>query len=120
MVFVQLPDISSGQELLFVVPVCSAAISASILLLHSVFTLKSVSALLVRVGIVDEQTENVSPPGIGKGAILCFRVARLFGCLGLIAVSFLPFVHGHEGSRQETLIHEGLLSAPYVSCPRPT
>ncbi|KAJ7818819.1 hypothetical protein B0H13DRAFT_2242056 [Mycena leptocephala] len=115
MVFVQLPDISSGQELLFVaLPVCSAAISASILLLHSVLTLKSVNALLVRVGIVDEQIENISPPGIGKGVILCFRVARLFGCLGLTAVSFLPFVHGHEGSRRETLTHEGLLSAPYL------
>ncbi|KAJ6603499.1 P-loop containing nucleoside triphosphate hydrolase protein [Mycena vulgaris] len=109
--FTQLPDVSSAKEPLFL-PAYASALSASILLLHSVLALKFVNGLLVRAGIVEEGKDTVSPPGIGKGVILLFRVARLLGCLGLLALSIFPLAHEHAGSG------EGLdwmvLSVPYL------
>jgi hypothetical protein len=112
---VHLPDIGTGRELIFV-PAGATTISASILLLHSVLALKSVNGLLARVGILEERTEKLHPPGIGKGLILWFRVARLLGCLGLLALSILPFVSEHGDTLHEELGQGLLLIAPYVSC----
>ncbi|KAJ6504576.1 P-loop containing nucleoside triphosphate hydrolase protein [Mycena vitilis] len=98
-----LPDI----DLLFV-PAYATAVSASILILHRALALKSIDALLVRVGMSDNKAP---PPGIGKGAILWFRVARLLGCLGLLALStLLPIAHEYGRMRREGLF----LSVPYL------
>lgn len=114
MVFVQLPDVSSAKELLFL-PAYASALSASILLLHSFFALKFVNSLLVRVGIVEERKDTVPPPGIGTGVILLFRVARLLGCLGLLALSIVPLAQEHAGFDEG--LRQVVLSVPYVSFP---
>ncbi|KAF7364887.1 Multidrug resistance-associated ABC transporter protein [Mycena venus] len=56
------------------------------------------------------------PPGIGKGTILGFRMARLLGCLGLLVLSIFPSSHGHGDARREGLIRPKviLLSTPYL------
>ncbi|KAF7364934.1 Multidrug resistance-associated ABC transporter protein [Mycena venus] len=105
MAFVDLPKIDSGQELY--IPAWATAISASILFLHFVLALKPVDGFLSRVGILEESSEKVPPPGIGKGTILAFRVARLLGCLGLFTLSVFPFRH-------EGLVRRILLSTPYL------
>ncbi|KAJ7625289.1 P-loop containing nucleoside triphosphate hydrolase protein [Mycena polygramma] len=103
LVNVHLPDI----DLLFV-PAYATAVSASILILHRALALKPVNALLARVGISDDKAP---PPGIGKGAILWFRVARLLGCMGLLALStLLPVAPEYGGMRREGSI----LSVPYL------
>jgi hypothetical protein len=112
---VHLPDTVTGCELIFA-PAGATTISASILLLHSVLALKSVNDLLARVGILEERTEKLPRPGIGEGLILWFRVARLLGCLALLALSVLPFVSEHEDKLHDELGQELLLIAPYVSC----
>jgi hypothetical protein len=114
MVLVHLPDIGSGRDQLFL-PACATAISASILLLHAVFALKPVNGFLARVGILEDPKNRVPPPGIGNGVILRFRVARLLGCLGLLALSIFSFVHEHEDLRREGLVRGMVLSVPYVS-----
>lgn len=109
-----LPDDPSGT-LLFL-PVFATAISAPILLLHSVLALKSVNDQLTRFGILKERTEKVVPPGIGKGAILCFRVARLLGCVALFGLSIFPLAEEESGANFRGGLGRGLLlSAPYVS-----
>ncbi|KAJ6566068.1 P-loop containing nucleoside triphosphate hydrolase protein [Mycena capillaripes] len=108
-----LPD-DPGGTLLFL-PVFAAAISASVLLLHSVLAFKSVTDQLTRFGILKERREKVAPPGIGKGAILCFRIARLLGCVALFGLSIFPLVEEESGATlREGLGRELLLSAPYL------
>lgn len=112
MAFVQLPDVSSAKELLLL-PVYASALSASILLFHFVLALKFVNGLLVRVSIIEERKDTVPPPGIGKGVILLFRVARLLGCLGLLAISIFPLAQEHAGLDEG--LRQVVLSVPYVS-----
>ncbi|KAF7340454.1 Multidrug resistance-associated ABC transporter protein [Mycena venus] len=101
-------------EKLFLAPVFATAISASLLLLHSVLALKSVSDLLAHIGMLEERAEKIPPPGIGKGVILWFRVMRLLGCLGLLVLSIFPLADG-SGTRLNVGLGWGLLlSAPYV------
>ncbi|KAJ7243851.1 P-loop containing nucleoside triphosphate hydrolase protein [Mycena haematopus] len=87
MALVVLPD---GSHRVPFIPTCITAFSASILLFHFILALKPIHRLLTRMGIVGEQTEKIDCPGIGTGAILCFRVARLLGCIGLLALWTLP------------------------------
>jgi hypothetical protein len=110
-----LPGTGTGRELIFV-PASAATISAFILLLHSVLALKSVNGLFARVGILEERRQKLRPPGIGKGLILWFRVARLLGCLALLALSIFPFVSENGDALHEELGQGLLLIAPYVSC----
>lgn len=114
MAFVRSPDTESGQELLLI-PTYAAVISASILVLHFVLGLKSVNNLFARAGILEKHSEKVALPGIGKGTILWFRVARLLGCLALLVLSVLPFDHGHEDAHRDGLVRGILQIAPYVS-----
>jgi hypothetical protein len=116
MASVHLPDIHShsGKELLLI-PACATAISASILLLHFLLAFKSVNGLLARVGILEEPTEKIPPPGIGKGTILWFRVARLLGCLGLLVLSIIPFDREPGDEHRNGLVRGILQIAPYVS-----
>ncbi|KAJ6479430.1 hypothetical protein C8R47DRAFT_1285504 [Mycena vitilis] len=93
-----------GRDVLFV-PVGVTALSALILLFHWVLASKVVSRLLVRIGLVDERADTVSDPGIGKSTILVFRVARVTGCLLLLALSILQLLHRREGL---------LLTVPYL------
>ncbi|KAJ6587826.1 hypothetical protein B0H10DRAFT_2233874 [Mycena sp. CBHHK59/15] len=104
MAFVKFPELSSGPRLLLVPAVCTA-ISAVVLLLHYVLSLKSVHGLLERVGILSQQRLKVSPPGIGHGPILHYRIARVLGCLGLFAVFI---AQGHAS------LQGAFLSAPYL------
>ncbi|KAJ6479415.1 hypothetical protein C8R47DRAFT_1322641 [Mycena vitilis] len=97
-----------GRDLLFV-PVWATLLSTLILLLHWVVASKAVSRLSVRIGLVEERTDTVSPPGISKGAILGFRVARVLGCLALLALSIAPMLHEREG-----FVRGLLLSVPYL------
>ncbi|KAJ6479091.1 hypothetical protein C8R45DRAFT_933872 [Mycena sanguinolenta] len=90
--FVYMSSFDSGQVLLLL-PACATAFSASILLLHYVFSLKPVNDLLARLGIPQPAT-NVPIPGIGSGVILGFRVARAIGCFGLLVLSGFPFNDG--------------------------
>ncbi|KAJ7700269.1 hypothetical protein B0H16DRAFT_1642910 [Mycena metata] len=118
MVLDHLPDIGSGnsQDLLFV-PAYASAISAAILLVHVLLTLTSVNGFLQRVGILTAPKNNVSPQGIGKGALLRFRIARLLGCLGLLALSVFSSVHQEidaSRTRSNKLFSAALLAAPYV------
>ncbi|KAJ7657330.1 hypothetical protein DFH06DRAFT_1297973 [Mycena polygramma] len=110
---IHLPDLSSsgqhGRELQLFFPVWATAISASIFLFHRTLALEAVNALLARVGIRNERPATAQSPGIGAGSILVFRAARLIGCLGLLALSFSPVVHGSE-----RLGPGLLLSVPYL------
>ncbi|KAJ7657324.1 P-loop containing nucleoside triphosphate hydrolase protein [Mycena polygramma] len=99
---------STGRDLLFV-PVWATVLSALILLFHWVVASKVVSRLLVRMGLVDERADTVPHPGIGKGTILVFRVARVLGCLVLLTLSITPMLHEREG-----LARGLLLSVPYL------
>ncbi|KAJ7688653.1 hypothetical protein B0H14DRAFT_3101122 [Mycena olivaceomarginata] len=101
-------DIRSHSEQELLIPAYATAISASILLLHSVLALESVNNLFARVGILEKQSDKVPPPGIGRGTILWFRLARLLGCLGLLVLSIIPF-------DRERLVPGILQSTPYVS-----
>ncbi|KAJ7758122.1 hypothetical protein DFH07DRAFT_818757 [Mycena maculata] len=113
MALVHLPDIGSGQGLLLVPAYCTA-ISAFILLLHYFLSLKPVRGLFERVGILSEQPPTVPPPGIGKGTILLYRIARLLGCFGLLALSIASFVHDRNDKRREGRVAGLLMSVPYL------
>ncbi|KAJ7029298.1 P-loop containing nucleoside triphosphate hydrolase protein [Mycena alexandri] len=113
MAFGNLPNISSRHDLLFV-PAYASGISASILLLHSVLALSSINGFFERVGILSAQRNKVPSPGIGRGTILRFRVARLLGCLGLLALSVFSSVHEHESARRNRLVSGAFLAAPYL------
>jgi hypothetical protein len=78
-----------------------------------VLALKFVNGLLVRVSIIEERKDTVPPSGIGKGVILLFRVARLLGCLGLLAISISPLAQEHTGLDEG--LRQVVLSVPYVS-----
>ncbi|KAJ7676645.1 P-loop containing nucleoside triphosphate hydrolase protein [Mycena polygramma] len=95
-------------DLLFV-PAWATAISAAILLLHWGPTTKPVNDLLVRIGFLDKQSGTVPPPGIGKGAILTFRVIRLLGCLTLLALSISSSLYTREDWGDAVI-----LNAPYL------
>ncbi|KAJ7791217.1 hypothetical protein B0H14DRAFT_3094524 [Mycena olivaceomarginata] len=99
-------DIHSHSEQELLIPAYATVISASILLLHSVLALESVSNLFARAGILEKQSDKVPPPGIGRGTILWFRLARLLGCLGLLVLSIIPF-------DRERLVQGILQSTPY-------
>ncbi|KAJ7283175.1 P-loop containing nucleoside triphosphate hydrolase protein [Mycena rebaudengoi] len=72
----------------FLIPLSVAACSALILLLHLVLSLTLVKNGLRRIGIGRTGTSGKAPtPGIGYGAILVYRVARVVGCVGLFALS---------------------------------
>lgn len=108
------PNIDTARSLLFA-PAYGAVISASILLLGFVLDLKSVNDLLAGIGILGERADKIPPPGIGNGAILWFRVARLLGCLGLLVLSIFP-VFGESGAAfHGVLAQELIASTPYVS-----
>ncbi|KAF7348320.1 Multidrug resistance-associated ABC transporter protein [Mycena sanguinolenta] len=89
--FVYVPPIES--QVLVLLPACATAISAAILLLHYIFSLKLVNEFLARLGVL-QPTEVVASPGIGRGAIFWFRAARLLGCLALLVLSIFPFDDG--------------------------
>ncbi|KAJ7512528.1 P-loop containing nucleoside triphosphate hydrolase protein [Mycena galericulata] len=108
MALVHLPYIVGGRGLLLL-PACCAAISAFILFLHSVLSLKPVHGLLERIGILSQQTSKIPPPAIGKGVILRFRVARWLGCLGLLALSAV-----HDGKSEQGWIRKTLMTLPYL------
>ncbi|KAJ7449167.1 hypothetical protein FB451DRAFT_1375079 [Mycena latifolia] len=112
---VRLPDLGSSPELLLVPAYCTG-ISAVTLLLHSVLSLGVVQGLLKRARIFSEGPPPVPPPGIGKGVILCYRVARLLGCLGLLALSVVSIVSKHKDAAgtREDLVQGVLLGAPYL------
>ncbi|KAJ7741259.1 P-loop containing nucleoside triphosphate hydrolase protein [Mycena metata] len=111
MAFSHLPSISGRQDLLLV-PTYASAISASILLLHSVLAHSSVNGFLERVGILSAERNELLPPGIGRGTILHFRVARLFGCSGLLGLSVFSSVH--QSTDRNGLISGALLAVPYL------
>ncbi|KAJ6479029.1 ABC transporter transmembrane region-domain-containing protein [Mycena sanguinolenta] len=90
--FVYVTPFDSGQVLLWL-PACATAFSASILLLHYVFSLKPVSKFFARLGILD-QKPKILVPGICTGLILWLRAARAIGCLGLLVLSGFPFNDG--------------------------
>ncbi|KAJ7274255.1 P-loop containing nucleoside triphosphate hydrolase protein [Mycena rebaudengoi] len=73
------------------IPSCVATFSAFILLLHSVFSLKWVKRCFGTAG-----TAEVATPGIGKGAILVYRIARLVGCAALVALSITSLAWKHK------------------------
>ncbi|KAJ6544500.1 P-loop containing nucleoside triphosphate hydrolase protein [Mycena capillaripes] len=100
--------IHSPDELETLLPVVAAAMSGSILLLHSVLAVKSVHGImmLARVGILEEQRDTVHLTEIGTGPIRRLRLARLFGCLGLVALSF-SYQNGG-------LARVALLASPYL------
>jgi hypothetical protein len=108
------PNIDTTRSLLFA-PAYGAVISASILLLGFVLDLKSVNNLLAGIGILGERADKVPPPGIGNGAILWFRVARLLGCLGLLVLSIFPVFGGSGAAFHGVLAQELIASTPYVS-----
>ncbi|KAJ6483340.1 hypothetical protein C8R45DRAFT_1001139 [Mycena sanguinolenta] len=86
------------------VPTCITALSALILLLHLVL---AGIRLLAHNGIVVNHTPL---PGIGTGAIFWFRVARLLGCVGLLALSTLPLIAlGHDA-----VVRKIVLISPYL------
>ncbi|KAJ7618941.1 hypothetical protein B0H17DRAFT_1219877 [Mycena rosella] len=116
---VRLPGLSSAPSLLLVPAYCTG-ISAFILLLHSVLSLGVVDHLLKRARIISEQPSAAPPPGIGKGVILGYRVVRLLGCFGLLALSVVSIVYVGEdvdGTRRDALIWRVLMGVPYVSSP---
>ncbi|KAJ7288037.1 hypothetical protein C8J57DRAFT_1641031 [Mycena rebaudengoi] len=77
---------SSGTNLnTLLMPPCVATFSAFILLVYSVFSLKSVKHCFGAAGTA----EDVATPGIGKGAILVYRIVRLVGCAALVALSII-------------------------------
>ncbi|KAJ7283151.1 hypothetical protein C8J57DRAFT_1498229 [Mycena rebaudengoi] len=79
------PTIRSAS---FLIPLSVAACSALILLVHLVLSYTLVKDGLRRIGIGRAGTSEKAPtPGIGYGAILVYRVARLVGCVGLFALS---------------------------------
>ncbi|KAJ6555073.1 hypothetical protein DFH09DRAFT_1318263 [Mycena vulgaris] len=112
----RLPELDIGPDLLLV-PVYCAGISTAIFLLHAVLSLDVVHRLLQRAGIVSAGPPQAAPPGIGSGSILRFRVARLLGCLGLVALSVVSILDEREdaaGTRREVLVRGILMGAPYV------
>ncbi|KAF8164524.1 hypothetical protein K438DRAFT_2025293 [Mycena galopus ATCC 62051] len=111
---VDLPNIDSGKETLLFTPACATAISASVLLLHSVLDLKSVNALLTGFGILDERGPDVPPPGIGYGAIRWFRVARLLCCLGLFVLSIFSVLDESGFTPRGGSGRALVISAPYL------
>ncbi|KAJ6590816.1 P-loop containing nucleoside triphosphate hydrolase protein [Mycena sp. CBHHK59/15] len=114
---VRLPNLSSGPTLLLV-PACCAGISAFILLIHWVLSLSVLNGLLKRAGVIYARPPPPAPPGIGKGVILGYRIARLLCCLGLFALSVVSVVYERENAdetRHEGLATGGLIAVPYVS-----
>ncbi|KAJ6555137.1 hypothetical protein DFH09DRAFT_573964 [Mycena vulgaris] len=113
---VRLPELGIGPDLLLVPAYC-AGISTVILLLQAVLSLDVAHRLLQRAGIVSAGPPQAAPPGIGTGSILRFRVARLLGCLGLVALSVVSIVDEREdaaGTRREFLVRGILMGAPYL------
>jgi hypothetical protein len=96
------------------VPVYCTGISVFLLLLHSVLSLQPVTGLLKRLGIVLAGTQK--PPGIGNGAILRYRIARLLGCLALLALSTIPLAHeiGNALGVPRGSIRDAWMALPYV------
>ncbi|KAJ7657296.1 hypothetical protein DFH06DRAFT_1269382 [Mycena polygramma] len=82
---------------LIFVPAWATAISAATLLLHWGLTTKAINNLLVRIGFLDKRPDTAPPPAIGKGAVLVFRVTRLLGCLGLVALSIASSLYDCTG-----------------------
>ena len=74
----RLPGVIGGERL-FLVPAAAAGISLVILLLHCLFSLDAVTGFLEHLEIAARTPKKTSPPGIGNGAILRFRIARLLG-----------------------------------------
>ncbi|KAJ7667031.1 hypothetical protein B0H17DRAFT_1210523 [Mycena rosella] len=112
----QLPIVMSSVRLLLVPEGC-AGISVFILLLHWVLSLGVVNGLLKRARIISVGPPPSPPPGIGKGVILCYRVARLLGCLGLLALSVVSIVHARENSDRtgrDALIRSVLMGVLYL------
>ncbi|KAJ6610803.1 hypothetical protein B0H10DRAFT_2059064 [Mycena sp. CBHHK59/15] len=109
---VRLPDLNRAPAL-HLVPTYLAGTSAAILILHSVLSLAAVNGLLKRARIVSEGPPAVPPPGIGKGVILLYRLARLLGCLGLLALSIVSVVEDEDTGRMR-LVREALMGLPYA------
>jgi hypothetical protein len=111
------PDIPSGlpgvvsADGLLLVPAAATGISVIIMLLHGVI---SVTRVLERLGIVAQTPKKLPPPGIGKGAILRFRAARLLGCLCLLALSVTSVGHTDGDNRRQAIIKGGCRVVPYV------
>ncbi|KAJ6621777.1 hypothetical protein B0H10DRAFT_2015711 [Mycena sp. CBHHK59/15] len=113
MAFVQLPfkfdDDGRGSTSRAVTPLllpaCFAVVSAFILLVRFVLSLTLVHNTLERLAVLSPlRTNSREPtPGIGKGVILVYRVARLLGCLSLFALSIVSYisVHGDEDGTGE-------------------
>ncbi|KAJ7214037.1 P-loop containing nucleoside triphosphate hydrolase protein [Mycena pura] len=112
MAYVRIPIGSRPQVHGLLVPACCTGLSACILLLQSLFALKSIHGLLERAGLVSKQAPKVSP-GIGKGVILVYRVARLLGSLALLGVSISSVMDIVSGSREE-FIWRVAMGTPYL------
>ncbi|KAJ6556823.1 hypothetical protein DFH09DRAFT_1248351 [Mycena vulgaris] len=114
--FVRRPDFDSGPPLLLIPAYCTG-ISVVILLLQAIFSLGVVHRSLQRAGIASARTPQLAPPGIGTGVIRRYRVARLLGCLGLVALSIISSMGEREdaaGTRREGLVQGILMGVPYV------
>ncbi|KAJ7130893.1 hypothetical protein C8R46DRAFT_659815 [Mycena filopes] len=117
MAFARLPQLGNDDRDLLFVPAYAAEISASILLVHYVLALASVDAFLRRVGIFGAQEDKVPPPGIGRGTIWRFRVARLVGCLALLALTIFSSVHENKSAADKSRsgwLSGGLMAVPYL------
>ncbi|KAJ7690181.1 hypothetical protein B0H17DRAFT_1331449 [Mycena rosella] len=116
MTSVRLPDLVSRPGLLLV-PASCTGISAVILLLHCVLSLGAVNGLLERARIISQGPPPTPPPGIGKGVILCYRLARLLACLALLGLSVVSIASEREDdaeTRREGLIRGVLVGIPYL------
>ncbi|KAJ7284876.1 P-loop containing nucleoside triphosphate hydrolase protein [Mycena rebaudengoi] len=89
------PVPASGGVNTLLIPPCVAACSAFILLVNSVLSLKSVKSC---IGTADE---DEAAPGIGKGTILIYRIARLVACVALVALSIISLSGEHKTGQQE-------------------
>ncbi|KAJ7445245.1 hypothetical protein FB451DRAFT_1376173 [Mycena latifolia] len=115
---VRLSYLRSGPALLLV-PACCTAISAFILLLHSVLSMPVLKQLLELAGIRSRRRPPLPPPAIGTGAILWFRIARLLSCLGLFALSLGAIVHPAPpeegaGTPWQGRVRAMLMGVPYL------
>ncbi|KAJ7283148.1 P-loop containing nucleoside triphosphate hydrolase protein [Mycena rebaudengoi] len=94
------------------IPLGVASLSALILLVHLVLSLTLVKDGFRRIGIGRAGTPDKTPtPGIGYGAILVYRVARLIGCVGLFALSIACFVTAED---QKCRHEEAAMSLTYL------
>ncbi|KAJ7506775.1 P-loop containing nucleoside triphosphate hydrolase protein [Mycena galericulata] len=97
-------EIFRGRGQLLIPAYCTA-ISALVLLLRSVLSLKAVNGLLQRVGASKPPSSE-----IGKGTIIHLKVARLLGCLGLCAISVYRRSHALDNGRGDLM----LMDLPYL------